>query len=118
MKFRVLAISIMAGLLAHRAIAQPASPCDDCVAASRCDATQDACVAECRAHYFSIDPKRASCTAQCGAEAASCKDTVKSYCRARNRCPPMGQRDNGARVRLAGWPPAGSLAAPVVLYPG
>jgi hypothetical protein len=37
-----------------------------------CEAKRLSCVAECRARYFAVDPKRDACTANCTAEANRC----------------------------------------------
>src|SRR5215218_2177945 len=37
-----------------------------------CEAKRRSCVAECRAQYFTVDPKRDACIAKCEAEANRC----------------------------------------------
>jgi hypothetical protein len=37
-----------------------------------CEAKRQSCIAECRAQYFTIDPKRNACIANCIAEANKC----------------------------------------------
>jgi hypothetical protein len=37
-----------------------------------CEPKHQSCVAECRAQYFAIDPKRAACTVNCADEFARC----------------------------------------------
>jgi hypothetical protein len=86
MKHGVTALFLMAAALARPVSAQPGSLCDKCAAASRCEPAREACATECRARYFSIDPKRTNCVAQCSDEATSCNEGVWSFCRAQNRC--------------------------------
>lgn len=42
------------------------------VAQTECEAKRRSCIAECRAQYFTIDPKRNACIANCVAEANKC----------------------------------------------
>ncbi len=37
-----------------------------------CEAKRRSCIAECRAQYFTVDPKRNACIANCVAEANRC----------------------------------------------
>lgn len=41
-------------------------------AQTECESKRRSCIAECRAQYFSIDPKRDACIAACVAEANKC----------------------------------------------
>ena len=66
--------------------AQPVSACETCAGAAGCEAKRDACVAECRARLFSVDPRRADCIAACLDTATQCIRSVESFCRAGNRC--------------------------------
>lgn len=42
------------------------------VAQAGCELRRQSCIAECRARYFTIDPKRDACIANCVAEATKC----------------------------------------------
>lgn len=41
-------------------------------AQTECEAKRRSCIAECRAQYFTVDPKRNACVANCVAEANRC----------------------------------------------
>ena len=43
------------------------------VAQTRCEAKHQSCIAECYARYFTVDPKRGECIANCMAEEAKCR---------------------------------------------
>lgn len=49
-----------------------AEPARGAVVRPNCDARRQACVSECRAQHFAVDPKRAACTQSCETEAARC----------------------------------------------
>lgn len=66
--------------------AQTAGGCTACVGAAACDAQHDACVAECRARYFSIDPKRSACFSGCVDVSLECTRAAVNTCRAQNLC--------------------------------
>ena len=42
-------------------------------AQTRCEARRQSCVNECYARYFTIDPQRTKCLAQCASEEEKCK---------------------------------------------
>jgi hypothetical protein len=42
-------------------------------APAACETRRLSCIAECRAQYFSIDPKRDACIARCVADAGKCR---------------------------------------------
>src|SRR5689334_11241215 len=90
-RLRFLALLAGVGLLglalADGARAQPVQACDTCVREQGCTSRQDNCTAECRARYFSIDPRREQCTAACGTAAVACGQTANQTCRAKNACP-------------------------------
>jgi hypothetical protein len=69
------------------AVAQPLGRCAACVNAAACDRKHDSCVAECRARLFGIDPKRATCIADCEGQATQCIQAANSACRAGSSCP-------------------------------
>lgn len=85
MKTLLLTVTLLVGVVPVAA-AQTQSTCAACIGATGCADRRDACVAECRARLFSIDPKRATCVATCTAEANRCSQTADSSCRARNLC--------------------------------
>jgi hypothetical protein len=74
-------------LLPLTARAQASRDCSLCVVASDCSGKRDACIGECRARLFTIDPKRAVCIDACNTQAAQCTRTADSSCRSQSRCP-------------------------------
>ncbi len=62
-RLRLFASAILA-LIA----AEPA----DKAAQTECEAKRRSCIAECRAQYFTVDPKRNLCVANCVAQANRC----------------------------------------------
>jgi hypothetical protein len=42
-------------------------------AQTRCEAKRQSCTAECHARYFTVDPKRNECIANCMAEENKCR---------------------------------------------
>lgn len=50
------------------------------------DERQEMCAAECRARFFSIDPKRNRCLAACETEASARDKAASEGCRARGAC--------------------------------
>ena len=81
------ALLLLAGATASvDAVAQPAQRCATCLREAGCDAQQDACVAECRARMFGIDPKRNSCLDGCRVAATRCSRDAEVGCRARGAC--------------------------------
>ena len=85
-----LPLAILALVIWFRAgavMAQPQSGCAACVNAAACNGKHDSCVAECRARLFSIDPKRATCIADCESKATRCVQAANSDCRAASSCP-------------------------------
>ena len=85
-KAAIVVIALAGCMVPFIATAQPADDCAACVGASGCDTKRDACIAECRARIFSIDPKRTDCIADCSSKAQQCMQTASSSCRARNLC--------------------------------
>lgn len=61
-------------LLAFAALASVAAEPTGALAQAQteCEAKRRSCIAECRAQYFSVDPKRDACIAACVAEANRC----------------------------------------------
>ena len=55
--------------------------------ALQCEADKTACVAQCRAGTFAVDPRRAECVATCNRTAAQCGQTADASCRGRDNCP-------------------------------
>ena len=66
--------------------AQTAGSCAACVGAAGCDNRQVSCVTECRARYFSIDPKRAACITQCTNTLNKCAQLTINECRTQTMC--------------------------------
>jgi hypothetical protein len=52
--------------------AAQAQPARQVTPAVECEPKRQSCVAECRAQYFAIDPRRTDCTVNCAAVAARC----------------------------------------------
>ena len=60
-------------LSASAAFALVAAEPTHAAAQTECEAKRRSCIAECRAQYFTIDPKRSTCIANCVAEADRCR---------------------------------------------
>jgi hypothetical protein len=83
----LLLILMLVGCLSPTLVrAQTASGCSACIRGAGCDSTRDACIAECRARLFSVDPKRATCTTGCSNAAGQCTKSAEDACRERNMC--------------------------------
>jgi len=81
------ALLALAGLaLAAPAVAQPTVLCSTCLAEAHCQADAEACVPSCQARYFSIDPRRRDCMAQCDTTRAQCERAALTTCRQRQAC--------------------------------
>jgi hypothetical protein len=61
------------GLVASATLALVAVDLAREVAQTGCETKRRSCIAECRAQYFAIDPKRDACIANCVAEANRCR---------------------------------------------
>jgi hypothetical protein len=59
-------------LFASASLALVAAEPTRTAAQTGCEAKRRSCVAECRAQYFTVDPKRDACMANCVAEANRC----------------------------------------------
>jgi hypothetical protein len=68
------------------AVAQPTVLCSTCLAEAHCQADAEACVPSCQARYFSIDPRRRDCMAQCDTTRAQCERSALTICRQRQAC--------------------------------
>jgi hypothetical protein len=66
--------------------AQTAASCAACIGAADCNDKHNSCITECRAQYFSIDPKRTTCITQCETTSVKCAQVAGSDCRAQNLC--------------------------------
>jgi hypothetical protein len=73
-------------MLPHLVAAQTAGRCAACVGAAECDRKHVSCVEECRARYFSIDPKRSECLTECTNISAKCTTIAGTDCRSRTIC--------------------------------
>ena len=65
MKVALLTLTLVGCMLPCLLTAQPIRDCAACVGAAGCNTTHEACVAECRARLFSIDPRRSDCITDC-----------------------------------------------------
>lgn len=86
MKIAIFVLLLAAGVLPSQSIAQTASSCAACVGAAACETRHGSCASECRARYFSIDPKRAACVADCTTGSAKCMQITTNECRTRAMC--------------------------------
>ena len=59
-------------LFASASLALVAAEPTHVAAQTGCEAKRRSCIAECRAQYFAVDPKRDACIANCVAEANRC----------------------------------------------
>lgn len=75
-----------AGFGASSAKAQGIDLCTACLASDGCDSAQQTCVAECRAQFFEIDPRRSQCIDRCSATGSQCTRQAKNTCRSQNAC--------------------------------
>jgi hypothetical protein len=66
--------------------AQSNGKCEGCISAAGCDAQREACVADCRARLFNIDPKRPACIAGCSNAAAQCERDAEKACLEKSSC--------------------------------
>jgi hypothetical protein len=83
----VVFILTLVGMMAPcLSAAQTASSCSACVIAAGCDNMQVSCVTECRARYFSIDPKRTACITQCTNNSDRCTKLTINECRTQTMC--------------------------------
>ena len=82
MKTAIFMITLLMAIPSYGVMAQAADDCATCTGPA-CASKHESCVAECRARYFTVDPKRASCVAQCETTSASC---------AASKAPPPGGR--------------------------
>ena len=85
-KVALLTLTLVGCMLPCLVTAQPIRGCAACVDAAGCNTTHEACVAECRARLFSIDPRRSDCITGCSNNAIQCSRIADSACRARNLC--------------------------------
>ena len=60
--------------------------CRSCARQSDCGLKRDACISECRARIFSIDPRRTGCINTCDDAATACMHSVENYCQSGRRC--------------------------------
>jgi len=74
------------GLGPSSAKAQGIGPCAACVASDGCDAIRQACVAECRARLFGIDPRRSQCIDRCAVAAHHCPRQARTACLSQHDC--------------------------------
>ena len=66
--------------------AQPTKLCASCLASAHCEDADPACVPACEARYFTIDPRRTECLAQCSAALNQCRSTAAAGCRQQKAC--------------------------------
>jgi len=66
--------------------AQTTGDCAACADAAACDTKHASCIAECKARYFSIDPKRSECLTNCAKASVKCTRIAGADCRLRNSC--------------------------------
>jgi len=59
-------------LFASATLAMVAAEPTHTAAQTKCEEKRQSCIAECRARYFSVDPKRNACIANCMSEADRC----------------------------------------------
>jgi hypothetical protein len=85
-KAALFIFALASGLSSGPAMAQPPAGCAACVSTAACNAQRDACVAECRARLFSIDPRRQSCIGNCSGKAAQCARAAAIACREKAQC--------------------------------
>ena len=89
MKPRILICGLMTlvgCLLPSVSGAQFTADCAACIRIASCDDKRQSCVAECRAPYFMIDPKRETCFSACSAGAIACIRQAETMCRTRGLC--------------------------------
>jgi hypothetical protein len=78
--------AMLALTVATPAAAQPTALCSSCLSDAHCQADADECVPACQARYFSIDPRRRDCLAQCDATRTQCERSALTTCRQRQAC--------------------------------
>lgn len=86
MRRLILGLLIVVTLAPGFSAALTTSACESCAGAPGCESKREACVAECRARLFSVDPRRPDCIASCVSTAVQCARSVESFCRAGNCC--------------------------------
>jgi hypothetical protein len=82
------AAALLAALMAAApaARAQTAALCTACIEQARCPAADASCTPACEARYFTIDPRRAQCLAQCAAARTQCQQEARAACRQQKAC--------------------------------
>src|SRR5688572_2743118 len=68
MRHSATLLRVLAAVALGLAVAEP----NNAAAQTGCEAKRQACIAECRAQHFAIDPKRTACIASCESEANRC----------------------------------------------
>jgi hypothetical protein len=82
----IFILTLVGCMSPHLVDAQTAGDCVACADAAACDAKHASCIAECRARYFSIDPKRPECLTNCKKNLVKCTGIAGADCRSRNSC--------------------------------
>jgi hypothetical protein len=81
-----LGVALAALTWVPAAAAQSNALCTACLAFAHCDGTDTSCTPNCEARYFNIDPRRATCLAQCKAAVDQCQATALATCRDQKAC--------------------------------
>lgn len=86
MKVGILILALVAWMPSQRVAAQTGGDCVSCAGTAECETKHASCDTECRARFFSIDPKRAECFGQCKRSLVRCTKTASTDCGSRNVC--------------------------------
>jgi len=81
-----LGVALVASGWVQPAWAQSNALCSACLAFAHCDGTDTSCTPTCEARYFNVDPRRASCLAQCKASVEQCQTAALATCRGQKAC--------------------------------
>jgi hypothetical protein len=85
-KVAIFILTLVGCMSPHLLDAQTTGDCMACADAAACDTKHALCIAECRARYFSIDPKRSECLTECAKTSVKCTPIRGADCRSRNSC--------------------------------
>jgi hypothetical protein len=81
-----LGVAMAALSWVQAAAAQSNALCSACLAFAHCESTDTSCTPTCEARYFNVDPRRASCLAQCKAAVQQCQTAAAATCRGQKAC--------------------------------
>jgi hypothetical protein len=81
-----LAVPLGLAMWAQTAAAQSNALCTACLAYAHCDGGDTSCTPNCEARYFNVDPRRATCLAQCKTALDQCQTAALTTCRGQKAC--------------------------------